>query len=85
MGLNIKNERTHERVRELAALSGLSQTSAVEDAVERRLQELRATDDERDAAIDALLTRIRAGLTDADRDALRSADHDLYDEVGLPR
>lgn len=85
MSLNIKNERTHERVRELAALTGLSQTSAVEDAVERRLRELQAADDQRSARIDSLLARIRAELTDADREALRRAERDLYDEAGLPR
>lgn len=42
MSLNIKNERTHALVRELAELTGTSQTSAVEDAVRRRLDELRA-------------------------------------------
>lgn len=42
MSLNIKNERTHALVRELAALTGMSQTSAVEDAVRRRLEELQS-------------------------------------------
>lgn len=42
MSLNIKNERTHELVRQLAELTGMSQTSAVEDAVRRRLDELKA-------------------------------------------
>ena len=37
MSLNIKNERTHALVRELAELTGLSQTSAVEDAVRDEL------------------------------------------------
>ena len=85
MSLNIKNERTHARVRELAARTGLSQTSAVEDAVERRLRELQTADDQRSARIDSLLARIRAELTDADREALRRAERDLYDEAGLPR
>jgi len=39
MSLNIKNERTHALVRELATLTGMSQTEAVEDAVGRRLAE----------------------------------------------
>ena len=85
MGLNIKNERTHARVRELAARTGLSQTSAVEDAVERRLRELQTADDQRSDRIDSLLARIRAELTDADREALRRAERDLYVEAGLPR
>lgn len=42
MSLNIKNERTHELVRQLAELTGMSQTSAVEDAVRRRLEELKS-------------------------------------------
>lgn len=42
MSLNIKNERTHDLVRQLAELTGMSQTSAVEDAVRRRLEELEA-------------------------------------------
>jgi antitoxin VapB len=37
MSLNIKNERTHALVRELATMSGMSQTEAVEDAVKRRI------------------------------------------------
>jgi antitoxin VapB len=41
VSLNIKNERTHALVRELAALTGTNQTSAIEDAVRRRLEELR--------------------------------------------
>ena len=85
MSLNIKNEHTHERVRRLASLTGLSQTSAVEDAVERRLRELEAADSQRDARIDALLARIRGELTVADRHALRQAAEDLYDDAGLPR
>ena len=44
MSMNIKNEQTHALVRELAALTGMSQTSAVEDAVRRRLEELRASE-----------------------------------------
>ena len=42
MALNIKNEHTHALVRQLAELTGQSQTSAVEDAVSRRLTELRS-------------------------------------------
>ena len=34
MSLNIKNERTHALVRELAERTGQSQTSAVEEAVD---------------------------------------------------
>ncbi|QIM16259.1 type II toxin-antitoxin system VapB family antitoxin [Leucobacter insecticola] len=40
MSLNIKNEVTHAKVRRLATLTGMSQTAAVDDAVERRLREI---------------------------------------------
>ena len=40
MSLNIKNEQTVALVRELARRTGLSQTSAVEEAVRTKLAEL---------------------------------------------
>jgi hypothetical protein len=56
MSLNIKNERTHALVRELATLTGMSQTDAVTDAVERRLAELtRETEAERQARVDEIM------------------------------
>lgn len=85
MSLNIKNEHTHRLVRELAEASGTSQTAAVEDAVARRLAEVRAVDGERDARIALALTRIRAELSEEDREALHRATAELYDEAGLPR
>ncbi|WP_277213506.1 type II toxin-antitoxin system VapB family antitoxin [Isoptericola croceus] len=91
MGLNIKNEHTHQLVRRLADLTGSSQTSAVEDAVQRRLEELLAErgDGARERAerrdrVDGLLADVRADLTDEDRAALRGADTDLYDDAGMP-
>ncbi|MGE3932887.1 MAG: type II toxin-antitoxin system VapB family antitoxin [Rhodospirillaceae bacterium] len=42
MSLNIKDERTHAMVRELAATTGESQTEAVRIAVQERLARLRA-------------------------------------------
>lgn len=91
MSLNIKNERTHTLVRQLADLTGASQTSAVEDAVQRRLDELLAERDdadrehaERRQRVDRLLSDLRAELTEADRATLRGADADLYDDAGMP-
>ncbi|GAA3922622.1 type II toxin-antitoxin system VapB family antitoxin [Microbacterium invictum] len=99
MSLNIKNEGTHALVRELAALTGMSQTSAVEDAVRRRLHELqgetggvRASPDyspeeieRRRVAVDRILADFRAHTTPEQRAALATADDDLYDELGLPK
>lgn len=95
MSLNIKNERTHALVRELAALTGMSQTSAVEDAVRRRLDELRlarparrfsdAETARRRVDIDRILDALHAETTPEQRAAMSHADEDLYDELGLPR
>lgn len=86
MSLNIKDEHTHALVRELAALTGQSQKGAVEDAVARRLAELRREAGaqgslSRDATIDLLLER----LWSSDWGDLRQAEADLYYESGLPR
>jgi antitoxin VapB len=87
MSLNIKNETTHELVRQLAALTGQSQTSAVEDAVRRRLAELeqQRSDDEleRRRRIRAVIRRAqqipRTGRT------TEEIMDELYDETGMPR
>lgn len=91
MSLNIKNERTHELVRRLAELTGSSQTSAVEDAVQRRLDELLAAGPKvqqetrgRRMRLDRLVADIHAEMTEADRDALRRAEAQMYDDAGLP-
>ncbi|MFS0895175.1 type II toxin-antitoxin system VapB family antitoxin [Microbacterium sp. 179-I 3D3 NHS] len=87
MSLNIKNETTHELVRRLAALTGQSQTGAVEDAVRRRLAELEESREaevaRKRAAIDAIVARFRSlppiGPT------YDEIMEEMYDENGLPR
>ena len=88
VSLNIKNERTHALVRQLAQMTGQSQTSAVEDAVRRRIEELSRSEDEVEARIkriEQIAAEFSADLTDEDRAALLSADDYLYDELGLPK
>lgn len=83
VSLNIKNERTHSLVRELASLQGMSQTDAVREAVELRLASLRQPG-ARDAKVADMLDIARefrdlAGGVELTTD-------DLYDdETGLPR
>lgn len=87
MSLNIKNERTHALVRELAELTGQSQTSAVEDAVRRRLAELHGETDgeDRQRCLRALIAEARQdGPYDETADWDPRGDF-LYDEDGLPR
>lgn len=87
MSLNIKNERVHEMVRRLAALTGQSQTSAVEDAVRRRLDEMTA---ERETAEQARRRRIHETIAHAQAlpdigPTYEEIMDDMYDELGLPR
>ncbi|ANE81587.1 hypothetical protein A7U43_21910 [Mycobacterium adipatum] len=86
MGLNIKNERTVELVRELARRTGLSQTSAVEEAVRAKLAEFEVGQGgpARRARIDSLLAELDQSLTDAQKQEIRGAQDRLYDDHGLP-
>jgi antitoxin VapB len=87
VSLNIKNERTHALVRELATLTGMSQTDAVTDAVERRLAELgKRPDEDVEARVEEIMRLVRQiapGLREAWGD--RDPTEDLYDEYGLPK
>lgn len=84
MSLNIKDEETHRLVRELAQLTGESQTKAVAVAIRERLDRLHA------AGRPSLADRLVAiGKDTAPRlkEPYRTDEHGdlLYDEQGLPR
>jgi len=85
MGLNIKNEETHRLVRRLAELTGQSQTSAVEDAVRRRLAELTREDDI--ARSFANIMEISRQSSAAMSDEVKQLDINdlLYDDLGMPK
>lgn len=88
MGLNIKNERTHALVRDLAGVLGSTQTQAVEEAVQAMLEAKRTDLGRPDAGfsrIEALITEIDGHFTDAQRAQLTTGESELYDEDGLPR
>ena len=83
MSLNIKNEETHRRVRELAGLTGETMTRAVDRAVVERLDRLtRARNRTRRADKLLQIGRECAALPVLDE---RSPEDMLYDERGLPR
>ncbi|MBD8058146.1 type II toxin-antitoxin system VapB family antitoxin [Cellulomonas sp. JH27-2] len=83
MSLNIKNPRVHALAREAAERTGLSQTSVIEQALERLLDDLgRAGRADRESRIARILADVDASLSDDDRAALLSDD--LYDDAGLP-
>jgi antitoxin VapB len=83
VSLNIKDEETHRLVRELARLTGESQTTAVLIAIRERLDRLHAV--ERPSLAERLLA---IGRDTAPRlaEPFRSAEHGelLYNERGLP-
>ena len=87
MSLNIKNERTHALVRELATLSGMSQTDAVTDAVERRIAELSSgPGGDRAARLERVLDLAREIRESFGADGVPDIDSELYDRAtGLPR
>lgn len=86
MSLNIKNEQTVALVRELARRTGLSQTSAVEDAVRAKLAELERSGsrDARRAKVNRLLTDLDQSITARQKHQIRAEEKELYDDHGLP-
>ncbi len=83
MALNIKNERVCRLAKQAAAVSGLSQTSVLEKALEAYLAEHEAATARRDAEAEVLLKRMQAAIRRGD--VVRTVE-DLYDEAtGLPR
>ncbi len=86
MSLNIKNERVCRLAKEAAALTGQSQVSVLEQALEAFIEERSRPPREGDAGpddLDRLIERMRVAIRQAD--VIRTVD-DLYDEAtGLPR
>jgi antitoxin VapB len=84
MGLNIKNEKTHRLVRELARATGESMTSAVDKAVRERLERVRG---EKDGGLAERLLKIGRECAAHLKEPYKSIDHAdlLYDDKGLPK
>lgn len=86
MSLNIKNEHVHELAREAARLTGKSQTSVIEEALEKLLADLAherrkvgLKEDIMAIAADFQARMVAAG------DGPLSSDWLYDDETGLPR
>lgn len=83
MSLNIKNEDTHRRARELARLAGETMTEAVDRAIAERLERIRRKTNK--AVLVERLLEIGhecAALPVLDK---RRPDDMLYDKQGLPK
>jgi antitoxin VapB len=84
VGLNIKNEETHQLIEELAQLTGETMTGAVTQAVRERLERVKR---ERGETLSDRLLAIGKDCAARLREPFRSADHGalLYDDRGLPQ
>ena len=85
MPLNIKDERTHEMARKLAALTGETMTKAVKTAIEERLARCEKPPRKRRGIADKLnrLAEYYSSLPVLDN---RTPDEIIgYDEFGLPK
>lgn len=84
MGLNIKNAETHRLVRELAKLTGETQTAAITSAVRERLTRVRR---QRKSGLTERLLRIGRDCAPRLQEPYRSVEHGdlLYGDDGLPQ
>ena len=84
MSLNIKNERVHALAKEAARRTGMSQTSVIEQALTRMLEQLREPADSSDKVASAMkiAEEFGRGLSPEQRASLSTER--LYDERGLP-
>jgi antitoxin VapB len=85
MGLNIKNEETHRLVRRLAELTGQSQTSAVEDAVRRRLAELTREDEIARSFANIMEISRQSSAAMTEEEKAITLEELLYDDQGMPK
>ncbi|HXM66190.1 MAG TPA: type II toxin-antitoxin system VapB family antitoxin [Candidatus Acidoferrum sp.] len=84
MSLNIKNEKTHRLVRELARATGESMTAAVDKAVQERLERILRN---KKGNLAERLLQIGRECAPLWKEPYKSIDHGdlLYDEKGLPK
>ncbi len=83
MSLNIKSEAVYTMARELADATDMSMTSAVEDALRRRLEDVHVRSRRTQAR--TVLEEIWKTMSADDRAAIRRIESDMYDEAGMPR
>jgi antitoxin VapB len=84
MSLNIKNEKTHRLIRQLARLTGESMTAAVDKAVQERLERVR---ERKNGGLAERLLQIGRECAPLWKEPYKSMDHGdlLYDDKGLPK
>ena len=85
MSLNIKNEKTHRLIRELARLTGENMTTAVDTAVRERLEKIRSNGRGDDDRLRHLLAIGRECAALWKKSGSGIEVEALYDEKGLPK
>lgn len=85
MGLNIKNQKSEELIRELAALRGVSLVTAVTEAAREALERDKAQ--RRESRMDWLkrITTETAAIMNDGRTSKELMDELYDDETGLPK
>jgi antitoxin VapB len=85
MSLNIKNEKTHRLIKQLARLTGENMTAAVETAVQERLERVQKKENKEDSV--QRILQIGRECAPLWKEPYKSIDHGdlLYDEKGLPK
>lgn len=85
MAINIKSERACELARRAAQATGRSQVSVIEEALERYLKEFDADSSRRQDRVEQILNVVDRELTFVERERIRAAEAELYDDAGVPR
>jgi antitoxin VapB len=84
MGMNIKNEETHQLAKKLAALTGQNITAAITEAIRVRLTSIQNS--RKDKLSDRLLVIGKSCAAHLKKD-FKHVEHGdlLYDDKGLPK
>lgn len=88
MGINIKNEKSLQLIRELAKLAGEGQTEAITVAVSERIDRLRAESAaaKRIDAMTEVANKMAPIMRGLDWDEVLYGENGLYDrQTGLPK
>lgn len=85
MGLNIKSPTAEAAIRELAALTGESLTSAIENAVREKIERAKREQRSAEALWNDPNLRALQEIFARDPRTREEIDDELYDEHGLPR
>lgn len=85
MGISIKNEKVEAAIRELARLTNLGVTEAIDQAVREALERQQETVEARARRRKAAWEAARKAIGPVGPIDQKAVDDEMYDEHGLPR